>query len=503
MQSSNTQIAKNSLFLYVRMLVVMLVSLYTARVVLNVLGVEDYGVYNVVAGVVSTFSFLTGTISAATSRFFAFELGRRNEDRLSKYFRLSMLSFFVITFLIIVLAETVGLWFLYNKMIIPADKMSSAVWVYQFAILAFVVNMLAIPYNAIIVARENMQVYAYIGILEVILKLVIVYFLSIGNFEKLKFYAILMFIVSFIVSFLYYIYCKKKYKESHFSFFWDKKMFNEFFSFSFWILFGSFSSVARGQGLNIVLNMFFGPIVNAAYGVSYQVNNAINQFVNSFYTAVRPQITKRYAAGEITSMMKLVFVSSRMCYFLVLIFAIPLFLETPLILKLWLINVPDYSVIFLRLVILVSLIDAGSYPFQAAVSSTGKVKWYQIITGGLMIVTLFVAYFALKLGLPPAAVFYISIVTTILAQISRIIFMRFLLGMSIKDYSKDVLAPIFMVTILACLFPVLCYVYIEPNLVRLIITSLVSVVSTVGLIFIFGINRDERLLILNYIKGKK
>lgn len=280
-------------------------------------------------------------------------------------------------------------------------------------------------------------------------------------------------------------------------------MFNEFFSFSFWILFGSFSSVARGQGLNIVLNMFFGPIVNAAYGVSYQVNNAINQFVNSFYTAVRPQITKRYAAGEITSMMKLVFVSSRMCYFLVLIFAIPLFLEAPLILKLWLINVPDYSVIFLRLVILVSLIDAGSYPFQAAVSSTGKVKWYQIITGGLMIVTLFVAYFALKLGLPPAAVFYISIVTTILAQISRIIFMRFLLGMSIKDYSKDVLAPIFMVTILACLFPVLCYVYIEPNLVRLIITSLVSVVSTVGLIFIFGINRDERLLILNYIKGKK
>ena len=257
MQSSNTQIAKNSLFLYVRMLVVMLVSLYTARVVLNVLGVEDYGVYNVVAGVVSTFSFLTGTISAATSRFFAFELGRRNEDRLSKYFRLSMLSFIVITFLIIVLAETVGLWFLYNKMIIPADKMSSAVWVYQFAILAFVVNMLAIPYNAIIVARENMQVYAYIGILEVILKLVIVYFLSIGNFEKLKFYAILMFIVSFIVSFLYYIYCKKKYKESHFSFFWDKKMFNEFFSFSFWILFGSFSSVARGQGLNIVLNMFF------------------------------------------------------------------------------------------------------------------------------------------------------------------------------------------------------------------------------------------------------
>ena len=503
MQSSNTQIAKNSLFLYVRMLVVMLVSLYTARVVLNVLGVEDYGVYNVVAGVVSTFSFLTGTISAATSRFFAFELGRRNEDGLSKYFRLSMLSFFVITFLIIVLAETVGLWFLYNKMIIPADKMSSAVWVYQFAILAFVVNMLAIPYNAIIVARENMQVYAYIGILEVILKLVIVYFLSIGNFEKLKFYAILMFIVSFIVSFLYYIYCKKKYKESHFSFFWDKKMFNEFFSISFWILFGSFSSVARGQGLNIVLNMFFGPIVNAAYGVSYQVNNAINQFVNSFYTAVRPQITKRYAAGEITSMMKLVFVSSRMCYFLVLIFAIPLFLETPLILKLWLINVPDYSVIFLRLVILVSLIDAGSYPFQAAVSSTGKVKWYQIITGGLMIVTLFVAYFALKLGLPPAAVFYISIVTTILAQISRIIFMRFLLGMSIKNYSKDVLAPIFMVTILACLFPVLCYVYIEPNLVRLIITSLVSVVSTVGLIFIFGINRDERLLILNYIKGKK
>lgn len=476
----------------------MLVSLFTARIILRIIGVEDYGIYSVVAGFVSTFTFITGTISAATSRFFAFELGKRNYVKLNQYFRLSILCFVGIGIIILIIAETIGLWFVCNKMIIPVERISAAFWVYQCSVLSFIINMFAIPYHSVIIAREKMNVYAYIGIIEAILKLLIVYILLLSNVDKLKLYAVLTLCVTVTVMLSYYFYCKRKYEECCFSFFWDGSMFREFFAYSFWIVFGTFSGVCRGQGLNILLNLFFGPVINAAYGLSNQVHSVLNQFVNSFYTACRPQITKRYAMGEMRSMMQLVYTSSRMCYFLVLIFAVPLLVEMPFLLNLWLTEVPSNTILFARLVVIITLIDSSSYPLQAAVMATGRVKWYQIITGGLMISTLGIAYVFLKLGYQAEVVFYVSIVTAGLAQLSRIVFMRILLNMFVIEYIKKVLLKIGIVT--TAVIIAIGIVYELFNSLPSIAMLIIYFILVVSLIFFLGITRDERVYIRKLIK---
>lgn len=504
MDSDNKRIAKNTVFLYIRMLLVMGVSLYTSRVVLNVLGIEDYGIHNVVGGIVSMFTFLTGIISAATSRFFAYEIGCNDNVKLNQYFKISLISFVIIAVIILLVAETLGLWFLKNKIVFSEERADAVFWVYQFSIFAFIIQMFTIPYNSLIIAREKMSVYAYVGIIEVVLKLLMAYLLTISVFDRLKSYAVLLFVVTIIVSFIYYCYCRIKFEESKFSFFWDKVMFKELFSYSVWILVGAFSGISRGQGLNILLNMFFGPIVNAAQGIASQVNSAINQLVNSFYTASRPQITKLYAVEDRKGMMDLVFNSSRLGYFLVLVFAVPILIETPAILKLWLETVPEHAILFTRLVIVTAMIDALSYPFQTAMSATGKIKWYQIITGGLMILTLPVAYVFLKLGYPPQVALYVSIFTALAAQISRIVFMKIQLNMSIISYCKDVLFRVLIVTLFAFLMQFfLCNLLILVDKMRLLFVLLTSVLNTVIFVFLFGITKAERRYIMNYIKNKR
>ena len=459
------------------------------------MGFEDFGIYNVIAGFVSMFSFLTATISGGTSRFFAYEIGQQNWDKLNKYFKLSIVAFAFLSLIILLLAETLGIWFVKNKLIIPEERLIVALTVYHFSILSFIANMFSIPYKSMVIAYEKMDIYAYISILEVLLNLGIVYLLNLTSIDKLGLYSCLLFLLNVSVTFAFYIYCRTKYKESKFSFFWNRTMFMEFFNYSLWIVIGSLAGLLRGQGLNILLNIFFGPTINAARGIAYQVHSAINQFVNNFYTACRPQITKLYATGKQDSMMTLVFSSSRICYMLTFLFALPIFIETPFILQLWLGDIPNYTILFTRLVLVTILIETISYPFQAAVSATGRIKWYQIITGGLTILTLPAAYTFLYYGYNPEVVFYVTIFFALIAQLLRIVFMKKLLQMSIISYLKNVIVPMVLVSTTALLIPFIFYLISDKTRhasILIIGVSMISVFVSGGL---FGVTKEEKKIV--------
>lgn len=483
------------------MILIMLTTLYISRVILRILGIEDFGIYNVIAGFVSMFSFLTATISGGTSRFFAYEIGQQNWDRLNKYFRLSIVSFAILSILVLLLTETIGLWFVKNKLVIPEYRISAALAVYHFSILSFIANMFSIPYKSIIIAYEKMDIYAYVSIVEVLLNLLIVYLLNFTSIDKLGLYGCLLFCLNLLVTLTFYAYCRFKYKTTRFSFYWNKSMFMEFFNYSLWIVFGSLAGLLRGQGLNILLNMFFGPTINAARGIAYQIHSAINQFVNNFYTACRPQITKLYAIGELDSMMSLVFSSSRICYMLTFLFTLPIFIEAPTILSLWLGNVPSYAILFTRLVLITILIETISYPFQAAISAKGQIKWYQIVTGGITVFTLPVSYLFLRNGYAPETVFYVSIILALIAQISRILFMKKLLQMSIVLYLKNVLIPMLFVSISASIIPIVLYLILDNTIYAGIFVVCVSLITILISGVVFGLTSEERGII--YLKMKQ
>lgn len=498
----NRRIAKNTLFLYTRMFFVILVTLFTSRIILKALGVEDFGIFNIVGGIVSILGLMQSVMASAVSRFFMFELGRNNLIKLNQYFRLSIIVYAGIALLVLVLAETIGLWFLKSKLIIPADRVSAAFWVYQFSILSFVINIMTVPYNSIIIARERMNIYAYIGLAEVVMKLVIAYLLFVVAFDKLKTYAILYFLTVLLIFLINFLYSRINYKESKFSWYWSKPMFNEMMGYSIWSLFGSISGVARNQGINILLGMFFDPVVNAARAIAYQVNEGINQFSNNFFTAVRPQITKKYAAQEKIDMMILVFRSSRFSYYLLLIFALPIMLETQYIIDIWLVEPPVHSVLFTRLVILTSMIDSTGYPFSTAINATGKVKIYQIFTGGILILTLPIAYLFLKIGYSPESTMYVAIFISIAAQVSRIVFMKKLHNISVRAYFKEVVIIILSVTVFSSGIPYFVQNFMQYGIIRFLVVLTLSILSSVLFIYIIGITKIERNLIVKLIMNK-
>lgn len=499
---ANKRIAKNTLFLYIRMLLVMAVNLYTVRAVLNILGVEDYGINNVVGGIVTMFSFLTGVMVSASQRFFAFELGKKNLKKLNNYFNLTLWCYLIIAVIVLLLAETVGIWFLHTKMIIPIERMSAAEWVFQFSIISFMIQMIVIPYNSVIIAREQMNIYAYVSIIEVLLKLAIVYILVVFSFDKLKLYSILTCIVSLLISSFYIIYCRHKFNETKLTLYWNKQMFYELVSYCGWNLFGALSAVLRSQGINILLNLFFNPTINAARAIAFQVNNAINQFINNFFQAVRPQITKLYATGEKENFITLIFRSSRFCYYLILFFAIPLLLETPYILGLWLKEVPEYTILFTRLVIVTAVVESISYPLMSAIQATGKMKWYQITTGGLLLLNLPISYLFLKLGFPPQVTMIVSIIIAVFSQIIRIIFAKGLFNMPVRNYINNVIFLILVVTILSFCLPITVLFILPSNLLRLTIIILTSTFTCIGSIYLVGITKNERQMLQSVLKEK-
>lgn len=502
-ESNNKRIAKNTLLLYFRMLLTMGVSLYTVRVVLEALGDVDYGLYNVVGGVVVMFSFFSSTMATASQRFFAFELGKKNFSQLKKTFSVTMTIYCILALIIFVLAETVGLWFLNHKMVIPTERLEAANWVYQFSILSFIIVMIAIPYNAAIIAHERMNVYAYISIVEVILKLLIVYLLVVFSFDKLKLYAVLIFGVTFFTTIIYRNYCIKRFEECRYSFIWDKLYFKEIVSYSGWNLFGALAGIFNNQGTDIVLNLFFGPVVNASRAIASRINTSISQFVLNFLTATRPQITKYYAAGEKEEMLKLVFQSSKLSYLLLFVISMPVLLEADYILSIWLKTPPDYVVLFSRLTIIGTLIDSLSYPLMTAAQATGKIKSYQIIVGGTMLLSLPLGYTLLKLGYPSESVFYVSIGIAIICLFIRLRLLGRMISLSMKDYVKKVVNPLIIITVVGYLLPFMVQSLISYGIIRFLIVSFIAVGSALCGIYLFGFDINDRRMFFEIIKRKK
>lgn len=489
---NNKRIAKNTMMLYFRMLLIMAVSLYTVRVVLNTLGEVDYGLYNVVGGVVTMFSFLSNTMASATQRFFSFEIGRKNYEQLKNIFSLTMMIYVMIALVILLLAETIGLWFLNTHMTIPGERMEAANWVYQFAIFSFMMTMFTIPYNAAIIAHERMKVYAYVSIIEVSLKLLIVYVLILFSFDKLKLYAILIFGVTTLVTLIYRTYCKRKFEECKFSFYWNIALFKEIISYSGWNLFGTIASIFNNQGVNILLNIFFGPIVNAARGIAYQLNSAIIQFVQNFMTATRPQIIKYYAADKKLEMLKLVFQSSKFSFLLLFILSMPVLLETKFILTLWLKVVPEHVILFTRLIIITALIDSLSYPLMTAAQATGKIKIYQSSVGGVMLLNLPIAFFFLKMGYPPQTVFFLGIINSCVCLSLRLILLNKMIDLRITNYIAIVIFPILLVSLIAYILPSFLILKFDQGIKRFVIIGFIGLNSAVFSIYMVGLSRNEK-----------
>jgi len=412
MQENDKRIAKNTLLLYFRMLLTMAVSLYTSRVVLNTLGVDDFGIYGVVGGIIAMFGFLNTSMAGATSRFITFELGKKDYERLAKTFSAALTVHFIIAIIILLIGETAGLWWLEHKLVIAPDRMDAARWVFHLSVLASMINITQAPYNAAIIAHERMSVYAYVEILNSLLKLGIVYLLVVGNFDKLILYAVLTLCVTIIITTIYKIYCTRNFAESHYKFRWDKEIIKPMIAFSGWDLCGSFSYLSKTQGINILLNLFFGTIVNAAYGISTTIQAVINQFSSNFMTAVRPQITKLYANNEIEKMQRLMFNASKISFFLIFLLSLPLIIETKFILEIWLIRVPDYAIPFCRLLLLTLWISAMFIPVQYAVQATGKIKRMTLTISTVYILVLPISYFCFKSGFEPASAFVINLIIT-------------------------------------------------------------------------------------------
>lgn len=472
------------------------------RVVLNTLGAEDYGIYNVVAGVVTMFGFLSNAMAAASQRYFAFELGRGDYEQLEKTFSLSLTIYILIGLLILLLAETIGLWFVNTKLVIPDTRMDAARWIYQFAILSFLLTMITTPYMTSVIAHESMNVYAYVGIVEVILRLLIVYILQIITADKLKLYGFLMFAVTFINTGIYRFSCTKRYKECRFRLYWNYSLFKELTGYVGWTFFGSIAGIVRNQGINILLNIYFGPVVNAARAVAMQVNSAVLNFAHNFTTAVRPQIVKSYASGNKSQMLSLVFYSTKATAFLLMFFILPLQLELSFVLHLWLKQIPEYVLIFTRIMLGNALIDGISYPLMGASHATGKIGLYQAIVGGISILNLPIALIALIGGFSADSVQIVGVGLSIAAFFARIIILSRQLQFSVYFYFKSTILPIVLVGGIGS-FSSIILVYIYPaGTIRLFLTIIISTISLMCSVLFIGLSKDERVIIFNRLRTR-
>jgi O-antigen/teichoic acid export membrane protein len=490
---SNTQrIAKNTLMLYFRQILIMLVSLYTVRVVLNTLGAEDYGIYNVVAGIVTMFGFLNGVMAAALQRYFSFEIGRGDFDRLEKIFSLSVTIYVLIMLLVLLMGETIGLWYLNKKLIIPIERRIAALWVYQLSILSFMFSIITTPYMAAIIAHEDMNIYAYVSIVEAGLKLAVVFLLRLFSLDKLLLYGILMCVVIFINTGVYRTICTNKYSECKFRFYWDHGLFREISGYTGWHLFGAFGGISKYQGITILLNQFFNPVVVAASAIASSVNSAVSSLSNNFVMAIQPQIIKNYAAGKETEAVQTAFRGAKGAFFLMYLFVLPLVLEMPLILSLWLKSPPEYAVLFARLVLTDVLINSMGLLLGTLAHATGRINLYNSVIGGIQILNFPVSLFILKHGAPAYSVVFVSIGITMSAFVLRFPFLKRLINYSIRQFLREVLFPACIVSVVAAVLPITLNSIMNQSLLRLFIVISVSVFSTCGCIYFLGLDNTEQ-----------
>ncbi len=496
---NNKRIAKNTLLLFVRMLFSMAVSLYTTRAILKILGITDFGIYNVVGGVIVFFGFLNQTMSTTTSRFITTELGKNNAESLHKVFCMSMNFHLAIALLTLIVGETVGLWFVTHQLVIPSERLHAALWLYHATVLSTCVGMLNVPYNAAIIAHECMGAFAYISTLQVFIKLIIVLALPYFQADRLIMFSVLTVLTTLIIQLIYWQYSYRKFKETHFKWLWDRNIWKEMSGFASWNITGDLAFMCNTQGLNILLNMFFGPVVNAARGVAVQVESIMLQFIGNFQTAISPQITKSYAAGETERMRQLVLKASKFCFYLMMLIAIPAFLEIEYVLKLWLHDVPAHTVAFAKLTIIMVAFDCLSRPLHLAIFATGTVRKYQMLQSGIFLTFLPISYLLLKnLQVVPEFLITFLLCLKILILIIRIRIAQILFQLSIYKYIKDVLYTAVKCTCLSIVLP-LCINYIyAPSFIRLIMTCMISFFSII-IIYIIGLTPHEKKRINQYI----
>lgn len=493
---NNKKIAKNTLLLYFRMLLMMFVTLFTSRVVLDKLGVTDYGIYNVVGGVVAMLGFLNSSMSNAVQRYLSFEIGKNNEDGVNRIFNVSLFAHAGIAVFVFVVMEIVGVWYLNTHMNIPAERMDAANWVLQCSILTTLFTILQVPYNAIIISKEQMGIYAYISILEVVLKLLVVYMLAIGNFDKLKLYSVLIMVVTIGIVMIYRFYCTRKYKEAKFKFIKDWNLLKQIVGFASWNMLGELAWVFTGQGVNIILNSFFGPVVNAARGLAEQVNGAVNRFVANFQTAVNPQLIKNYASDQLGEMKTLLFRSTRFSYYLLLALSLPIILKMDFILHLWLKEVPDYTTGFCQLVLVSSLVSTLSNLLAQVARAYGKIRNYQIIVSIFLFLNFPLSYIVLKFGCSPLSTMFVNIGINAMLLFVRLRLTNRMIQMTYGSFIRNVLFPVIIVTAVALVIPLTIYFMLDNSIISFIIVCLVSFVSVGVSTYALGMNANERQYIL-------
>ncbi len=493
--ANNKRIAKNTLVLYVRMLFLMAISLYTSRVILQALGVEDFGVYNVVGGFVALFSVLSKSLSGAASRFFNYEMGKGNSERLNRVFTASLTIQLVLVAIIAVLAELFGVWFVNNKMVIAPDRLYAANWVFQFSVLSFCYNLVTVPYHAAIIAHERMSVFAYISIFEGIGKLLICYLVIVSPFDRLIFYSFLLFLVHLVVQLLNQWYCKKHFNECKYHPCFDKPVLKEIFSYASWNMIGSSSAILRSQGGNILINLFGGPVVNAARAIANQVLNAVQGFVDNFFMALRPQITKSYASGNRDYMMQLIFQGSRLSYYMLLFLCLPIIMSTEYLLHIWLGVVPAHSVSFVQLTLAFTMIESISVPLVTAQLATGKIRNYQLVVGGMQMLNLPISYIILKMGGGPETILYVAIAIGVCCLAFRLYMLRNMINLKVGRFVRDVLFNILGVSLASAPIPFFIKRVSDDTLGVFLLISLLCFVCTVFSILFVGCKQEERQFI--------
>lgn len=499
---NNKRIAKNTIFLYIRMLLIMVVSLYTSRINLKSLGIVDFGIYNIVAGLTAMFTFLNGSLGIATSRFITFELGRNDYESLNKTFNVALVVHILMAVFIVLLCETIGLWYFYNKMIIPEDRVYSAMIIYQISVLGLPLFLSQAPYNAVIIAHENMKIYAYYGIVDVFARLLISFLLFITPFDKLITFSVLIFLEALASLIFFRLYCIKHYPETKISFCFDLYRYKKMLVYAASDLIGQLAGLAQGQGLNLLLNSFFGPVVNAARGIAYQVQGSVVKFSSSFMTAAKPQIIKYYAQGDIDSMMRLVVRSACFSFYLLLFIAMPICLEADMILKLWLGEYPEHTVSFLILIILWCLVNTWKESRGAALHATGHL-FLSNVTVSIMVCMAFpLGYIFLKNGGSPETVFVAGLITIFLSDLIGIAVLRKYIKFNVCSYILNVHVRCIVVLIISLLLPYFVYNKImAPCFLRIIVTGMITSISIIFTCYIIGMDRYMRNKTYEYIKN--
>lgn len=501
-QTGNRTIAKNTMMLYFRAILMMGIGLYTSRIILQVLGVTDFGIYNAVGGIVAMFGFISSSLGNATSRFITIAIGRGDQAYTNRTFGNIKVIYYALCVIVVLLAETIGLWFLFNKMTIPEERMNAAFWVFQYSVLSTVVAFICVPYNSAIIAHERMSAFAYISLIDAVLKLLICFLLQIIPHDKLIIYASLFFVVEIIDRIIYAVYCNRHFEEAKAPAKIDKKQLKEMVSMSVWTLSGNLFWVLNTQGVNLILNVFFGPVVNAARGIAMQVQGVMGQFVTNFQTAINPQITKSYAGAEYNRMHSLLHLSSKFSYFLMFVMSVPVYFEAPTILKWWLHTVPENTVVYLRIILIYSVLATLANPLWISVLATGKLKKYQLFDNIVQASVLPLSFIAFKyFDVASYWVFLILLISETIEIFVRVWIVLPLIRHKYMEYIREVVLPLALVSFMAPILPfVLSHHLGSDNIIKFLTMCFVSIVCSLLAIWLFGLNNKERSYFIEFVK---